>query len=108
MQQAQSSEVRSKAQRARAAARRLAVLDTGVKNRALHVMADALEANTARILEANAIDVDQAKARGVTGALIDRLTLTPARIRDMSEGLCQVAALPDPVGETIRDWERPN
>lgn len=108
MQGARNSEVRAKAVAARAAARRLAVLDSDVKNRALHVMADALEANTARILEANAIDVDQAKARGVTGALIDRLTLTSARIRDMAEGLCQVAALPDPVGETIADWERPN
>ena len=49
-------------------------------------MADALEANKARILEANALDVDQAKARGITGALIDRLTLNEQRVRDMAEG----------------------
>lgn len=84
------------------------MLSSAVKDRALHAMADALEANAARILEANAIDVDQAKARGTTGALIDRLTLNQQRVRDMAEGLRQVSALPDPVGEVIRGWQRPN
>lgn len=86
----------------------MSVLSSAVKDRALHAMADALEANAARILEANAIDVDQAKARGTTGALIDRLTLNQQRVRDMAEGLRQVSALPDPVGEVIRGWQRPN
>lgn len=108
MQQVQNSEVRSKAALAKAAARRLAVLSSQVKDRALHAMADALEANAARILEANALDVDQAKARGTSGALIDRLTLNAQRVRDMAAGLRQVAALPDPVGEIVRGWRRPN
>ncbi len=108
MQQVQSSEARAKASLAKAAARQMAVLASDVKDRALHAMADALEANKARILEANALDVDQAKARGITGALIDRLTLNEQRVRDMAEGLRQVAALPDPVGEVLRGWVRPN
>lgn len=108
MQTTNISEVRAKALLAKKASNRLAILSAQVKNRALLAMADALEANAGRILEANALDVDQAKARGITGALIDRLTLTADRVRGMAEGLRQVAALPDPVGETMRGWHRPN
>lgn len=86
----------------------MAVLSTEVKNRALLAMADALWANRERILEANAIDVNQAKARNLSNALIDRLTLNGERIHGMAEGLRQVAALPDPVGQTVRGWRRPN
>lgn len=101
-------EVRTKALRAKAAAKRLAVLSTEVKNLALTAMARALIDSTDELLAANAKDVEAAKARGISGALIDRLTLTPERIKGMAEGLNEVAALPDPVGESVGAWRRPN
>lgn len=102
------SEVRQKALRAREAARQLAVLSTGDKNRALLGMAAALEENREAILAANAEDVSAAKAKGISGALLDRLTLNEKRLRDAAEGLREVAALPDPVGETVSMYRRPN
>ena len=77
------------------------------KNRALLAMADSLKAHCADILSANALDVEAARGK-ISDVMIDRLTLTESRIADMAEGICQVAALPDPVGRTIRTVERPN
>lgn len=93
---------------AREAARRLAMCSTTQKNEALYSMADALILNEARILAANALDIAAGKEKGLTGALIDRLTLNPARVLAMAEGLRQVAALPDPVGEGLGSIRRPN
>ena len=101
-------ELREKGAKAKQAARRLAVLPTTVKNRALLHMADAIEKRRDDILEANATDVEQARQKKLSGALIDRLLLTEARIRSMAEGLRQVADLTDPIGETLGGTLRPN
>jgi glutamate-5-semialdehyde dehydrogenase len=93
---------------ARAAARPLATAPETVKNAALHAMADALEANERQILAANAIDVANGTENGLSAALMDRLVLTTERIRAIAEGVRAIAALPDPVGDVIAAWERPN
>nr|WP_245198982.1 glutamate-5-semialdehyde dehydrogenase [Jiella mangrovi] len=95
-------------ERARAASRQLAITPAAAKNAALIAMADALNAAIPAILEANGADVSRAQENGTSAALIDRLTLNPARIVAMSEGLRTIAELADPVGETIAAWERPN
>ena len=94
--------------RARTAAAALALVDADAKDRALNAMADALVAKTDEILKANEEDMMRAKADGITGALIDRLTLTPKRIEDMAQGLRDLTSLPDPIGEVIGSWMRPN
>ena len=86
---------------AKQAARGLAKCSTTEKNQALLSMAAALEAGQERILAANARDVVQGEAKGLSAALLDRLRLTPERIRGMADGLRQVAALPDPVVECL-------
>ncbi len=95
-------------ERARAAARLLANAPTDARNAALIAAAEALIAATDTILDANAKDVDAAKAAGVTTAFIDRLTLTPDRVHAMADGLRDIAVLPDPVGSVIAAWDRPN
>ena len=102
------SAVRALALRAKEAARRLAVLSTDEKNALLLAMADQLVARRDEILEANRKDVEAGKAAGLTGALLDRLELTEKRFTEMVEGVRQVARLPDPVGEVVRKWKRPN
>jgi glutamate-5-semialdehyde dehydrogenase len=102
------SAVRDLALRAKEAARRLAVLSTDEKNALLLAMADELGTRKKEILEANRRDVDAGKAAGLTGALLDRLELTDKRFAEMTEGVRQVARLPDPVGEVVRKWQRPN
>ncbi len=94
--------------RARAAARSLAAATAGEKNRALEHMAQALLEQEEAILAANRQDVEAAAAGGMTKSLLDRLTLTPARIAGMAEGVRQVAALADPVGEIVEGGCRPN
>ena len=94
--------------KAKAAARKMAVLSTVNKNKALYMMADRLELEQEKILSANAMDMEAGKNKGMTTALLDRLRLTPERIAGMAEGLRQVAALPDPVGECIGGARRPN
>ena len=79
----------------------LAVLPTPKKNQALRHAADALLEAQAEILDANAKDVAAAKAAGIKGAFIDRLTLNEKRVWEMAEGLRQVAALEDPVGKVL-------
>ena len=92
---------------AKAAARTL--LTAGeLKNKALLAIADALIENTDKIVSANALDLDAARENGIRAALIDRLTLTPARIEGMADGVRQVAALPDPVGKVLDGTVRPN
>jgi glutamate-5-semialdehyde dehydrogenase len=93
---------------AKAAVRPLSIAKAEQKNKALHAMADALDAGSASILEANAIDLKNVEGSGLQASFVDRLTLTPARIKDMADAIRAIAALPDPVGAVIADWERPN
>ena len=96
------SEVREVARRARAAAAVLAPLPRSVKDAALHAMAQALLDRQDEVLAANAEDVAAARDAGTPDAQVDRLALTPARVRAMADGLRHVAGLPDPVGEVVR------
>jgi glutamate-5-semialdehyde dehydrogenase len=91
--------------RARAASARLALFSTEEKNALLLAMADAVEANAETILAANREDVERS---GLEGAMRDRLLLNPARITEMAQGVREVAALGDPIGETLAEWTRPN
>ncbi len=93
---------------AREAARALAIAPSDRKNAALAAMAKAIRANASRLLEANARDVERTAASGKPASFIDRLTLTPDRIEAMARGLEDVAVLPDPVGEVMTRWQRPN
>jgi glutamate-5-semialdehyde dehydrogenase len=86
---------------AREAAHRLAQADSGAKNAALHAIADALEARTDEILEANARDLEAGRESGLSAALMDRLALDPSRVAAMARGVRDIAALPDPVGEVL-------
>lgn len=95
----------AKLQRAGVAAARLATLSTDAKNRILHNVADVIARNQAQILSVNAVDVANAAQRG---ASTDRLMLNAQRIEEIVEGVRAVAELPDPVGETISEWTRPN
>lgn len=94
--------------RAKAASRTLAVTSTADKDAALTAGADALVAATEAILEANAADVARAASEGVSATVIDRLRLDADRVAAMADGLRQVASLPDPVGEVLDGWVRPN
>jgi glutamate-5-semialdehyde dehydrogenase len=96
---------REKLLRAREAASQVAQLSTETKNAVLLAMADAIEANAVRILEVNRMDVESS---GLTGAMRDRLLLTPEPIAAMAQGVRDVAALPDPIYETLAEWTRPN
>ncbi|WP_432249500.1 glutamate-5-semialdehyde dehydrogenase [Streptomyces sanyensis] len=102
------SPVAQAAHRARAAAADLAPLPRSAKDEALLAIADALEVRTAEIIEANAVDVERARAAGTSESVIDRLTLTPERVRAIAADVRQVAALPDPVGEVVRGSTLPN
>ncbi|MGE0824126.1 MAG: glutamate-5-semialdehyde dehydrogenase [Candidatus Binatia bacterium] len=95
-------------QEAKKTARVLARTSTVAKNRALFVAADLLRRSTDLLLSENRHDVDAGKKNGLAGAMIDRLTLSEARIDTMAKGLEIIAELPDPVGETIAQWRRPN
>src|SRR6201991_1230986 len=96
------------AARARAAARVLSLASPEQKNHALDAMERAIRANAAAILAANAEDVTEARAGGASTAFIDRLTLTPARVDAMAEGIKTVRDIPDPVGVITERWQRPN
>ncbi|KOU40480.1 glutamate-5-semialdehyde dehydrogenase [Streptomyces sp. WM6378] len=102
------SPVTRTAQRARAAAAEIAPLPRAVKDEALLAIADALEARSAEIVEANAVDVAKAREAGTSETVIDRLTLNPERIRAIASDVRDVAALPDPVGEVVRGSTLPN
>jgi glutamate-5-semialdehyde dehydrogenase len=94
--------------RARAAARQLARTGTATRDAGLLAAADGLELAVTPILEANAADVARAEAAGTSATVIDRLRLTPGRVDAMAAGLRQVAGLPDPVGQILDGWRRPN
>jgi len=102
------SDLRKLAERAKGAARKLARLSTPEKNSLLLAMADELTVREKEIRQANQEDVVAARAAGTSGALLDRLELTEKRFREMVEGVRQVAKLPDPVGEVMKKWTRPN
>jgi len=93
---------------AREAARELALASTARKNAALEVMATRLEARADAILEANRNDIESARGKGRDEAFIDRLTLDQSRVAAMAKSLRDIAALPDPVGQVITSWTRPN
>jgi glutamate-5-semialdehyde dehydrogenase len=94
--------------KARAAARPLALAGTDAKNAALAAMAEAMLRQTQAILDANAVDMAAGAENGLAASFLDRLKLTPARIEAIAEGIRSIAALKDPVGETIAEWDRPN
>lgn len=93
---------------AKAASRSLNGLTTATKNEVLLAAADAIEANAASVLAANSSDVDRAEASGTEASLIDRLRLTEARVHGIADGLRQVAALADPIGEVVAGKTLPN
>lgn len=93
---------------AREASRALAALPTGVKDDALRAIADALEARTPEILEANARDMEAGREAGLDAALLDRLALNAGRVRGIADGARAIAALPDPVGEVVEGKRLPN
>jgi glutamate-5-semialdehyde dehydrogenase len=93
---------------ARAAARALAGASSRDKDAALRAAAARLRRETKALLAANRTDVERARAAGETAAFVDRLTLSESRIDAMARGLEEIAALPDPVGETMSAWRRPN
>lgn len=86
----------------------LALLDTEKKNRALIAIADALLEHAEEILSENALDVAAGRENGMSESLLDRLALSAGRIEGMAEGVRQLAALPDPIGETVEEFIRPN
>jgi glutamate-5-semialdehyde dehydrogenase len=102
---ANSVSTQEKLWRARDASAKLAILSTDEKNALLHAIADGIEAQIESILAANREDIESS---GLQGAMRDRLLLTPARIKDMAQGVRDVAALKDPIGQTMEEWTRPN
>ena len=94
--------------KARSAALALAVLSEEEKNEILRSMAGGIRAAASEILEANAKDIAAGEERGLTGAMLDRLRLDEARLEAVAAGVEQVSTLPDPVGEVLGDWDRPN
>ena len=97
-----------KGEKAKKASYVLANMSSAQKDNALRKMAELLVKEQSRILEANALDIQKAEDKGIKGALIDRLTLNEKRIAGMADGLLQITALPDPVGEVVSMWKRPN
>jgi glutamate-5-semialdehyde dehydrogenase len=102
------TEVRRMARRAQEASRPLARLSTAKKNKALLAMAESLEKNREGLIKENRKDLAAGERAHLSSSLMDRLRLTPSVIRGMAEGLREVARLPDPVGEVVRMWKRPN
>jgi glutamate-5-semialdehyde dehydrogenase len=93
---------------ARKASRAMAKADTAAKNRALQLIAAAIRRDAALLTAANQKDLDAARANGLAAALVDRLTLSEKAIATMAEGLEQIAALPDPIGEITNMKYRPS
>ncbi|MGA8618705.1 MAG: glutamate-5-semialdehyde dehydrogenase [Candidatus Sulfotelmatobacter sp.] len=102
---AHTTTTQEKLLRARAASAKLAVLSTDEKNAFLLAIANTIETETESILAANQLDVESS---GPEGAMHDRLLLTTARIKEMAQGVREVAALGDPIGEVLAEWTRPN
>jgi glutamate-5-semialdehyde dehydrogenase len=102
------TEVREMARKAKEASHRMAQLSTTIKNKALLEMAEDLERNQERLIKENQKDLAMGGKACLSPSLIDRLRLTPSVIRGMAEGFREVARLPDPVGEVVKMWKRPN
>ena len=102
------SDIRTLALQCRDAAQQLGLLSSQARSTLLKSMADALESDAGSILGANARDLQAARDKGVGSAMLDRLALNPERLRGVADALREVAALPDPVGEVTRDYDRPN
>ncbi|MBE2291765.1 MAG: glutamate-5-semialdehyde dehydrogenase, partial [Xanthomonadaceae bacterium] len=102
------SDIRQQALQCRAAAQRLAQMDTAAKDALLLAMAQALDEDAGAILAANARDLEAARAKGTAGAMLDRLALDGKRLSAIAAALREVAALPDPVGQVTRRETRPN
>jgi glutamate-5-semialdehyde dehydrogenase len=100
--------VMKKAEEAKEGARSIAKASSEVKNNALIKMADTIRKKSKELQRANKKDIAAAKKKGLTMAMIDRLALTQQRIDDMAQGLIDIAGLPDPVGEVLKMWKRPN
>ncbi|MBF0328980.1 MAG: glutamate-5-semialdehyde dehydrogenase [Nitrospirae bacterium] len=98
----------NKAKEAKLGAKSLAKASSAQKNLVLAKMAEALRDKSAELIAANQKDIEYAKAKGLSAAMIDRLTLNDKRVAEMSQGLLEVAQLPDPVGEVLKMWQRPN
>ena len=98
----------NKGKKAKEASRFLSSVDSNLKNKALHKMAEDLKANTNKIIEANKIDMKNGKEKGLSTALLDRLLINEKRINDMVNGLIEVSELSDPIGEVLNMWKRPN
>ncbi len=94
--------------RARAASRPLAIVSTESKNAALAAIADAIERSEKAILDANAIDLANGVEAKLSPAMMDRLKLNPERIKAIADGTSEIAALKNPVGEVVAEWDRPN
>jgi len=103
-----SSAIKNICVKAKDASRKLAVIDTAVKDAALRSMAKALVKKASFIIEENKKDIEAARKAGLSKALVDRLCLTGKRIQDMSDSLLQISKLKDPVGEVIETRKRPN
>ncbi len=103
-----TNDLESLARRVRAASREVARASSNVRDDALRAAADLLEQDVAAVLEANRQDVERAEREGLDATSLDRLGLTTARVEQMADGLRAVAALPDPVGEVVDGWVRPN
>jgi glutamate-5-semialdehyde dehydrogenase len=102
------TEVREIAKRAKEASSLLARISTDLKDKALLEMANKLEQGRDQLIEENKKDLTLGKKAGLSTAMLDRLKLTPVVIRGMAEGLREVARLPDPVGQVVKMWRRPN
>src|SRR5271165_3832769 len=102
------SEVVALCRLARAAARRLAPRDRCARDAALDAIAAGLRGRSADILAANASDLDDARSRGTSGALLDRLALDPGRVAQMAGAVAEVAGLADPLGHVLYESKRPN
>ena len=101
-------QIEEQARMAKAAAAPLGLLSADIRNNALLKMANALLCNTQKILAENQLDLKAAQEKGTKESFLERLTLSPERIRSMADGLCTTAALPDPIGSADRVIRRPN
>ncbi len=102
------SEVRTKGAELKKASRLTALASSEEKNAALAAIADALEANCGEIIAANAIDMENGRKNGISQSIADRLLLTESRIKDIAAAVRELIDLPDPVGEVLEEWTRPN
>ncbi|TYS91659.1 glutamate-5-semialdehyde dehydrogenase [Rossellomorea aquimaris] len=104
----EKTDVKKQAMLAKKASKTLSMLTTDQKNKALHILADHLEANYESILKQNEKDLERGKEKGFEAAFMDRLSLSKERVEDFASGLRQVADLEDPTGQIVSDWTLEN